>query len=277
MVRNVSVAVYTVQQFFHVLAKLQSDTCRNLLNLTKCELDDFDFCLRIRMPRLWRTNPSCKTARNCVELHNMNLQRNWGGRTLAVKAEQKCVHIFGNEGRSEKWNYRSFAIKAEGKCGGGTSHIWQWKQSVSGEAETRNILRLKVPKFRFRIQNSVWLGALKWHNSASAQGKCCGFEVKFSTTWSFAVPVPYKSFDFKSRCSASAQRIFCDLKFRSFASAQGIYYVSKFSSSAFTNRRIYDLKFRNFAQYTVTWISAVPLTQEKTSFEIPNFCLCTRT
>ena len=35
----------TVQQFFHVLAKLHSDTCRNLLNLTKCELDSFDFLL----------------------------------------------------------------------------------------------------------------------------------------------------------------------------------------------------------------------------------------
>ena len=31
--------------------------------------------------------------------------------------------------------YRSFAIKAEGKCGGGTSHIWQWRQSVSGETD----------------------------------------------------------------------------------------------------------------------------------------------
>ena len=41
----------------------------------------------------------------------------------------------------------------------------------------RNILRLKVPHFRFRIQNSVWLGALKWRNSASAQGKYCGWEV----------------------------------------------------------------------------------------------------
>ena len=57
----------------------------------------------------------------------------------------------------------------------------------------------------------------------------------------------YKSFDFKSRSSASAQRIFCGFKFRS------------------------------FAQYTVTWISAVPLLQEKTSFEIPHFCFCTRT
>ena len=74
---------------------------------------------------LWRANPSCKTARNCVEIHNMNLQRNWGGRALAVKAEQKCIHIFGNEGRSEMWNYSSFAVNAEGKCGGGTSHILQ--------------------------------------------------------------------------------------------------------------------------------------------------------
>ena len=79
-------------------------------------------------------NPSCKTPRNCVEIHNMNLQRNWGGRPLAVKAEQTCVHIFGNEGRPEMWNNRSFAVKAEGKCGGRTSHIWQWRQIVSGEA-----------------------------------------------------------------------------------------------------------------------------------------------
>ena len=100
---------------------------------------------------------------------------------------------------------------------------------------------------------------------------------KFRTTWSFAVPLPYKSFDFKSRSSASAQRIFCDLKFCNFASAQGIYYVSKFSSSAFAQRTICDLKFRILAQYTVTWISAIPLPQEKTSFEIPHFCFCTRT
>ena len=32
-------------------------------------------------------------------------------------------------------------------------------------------------KFRFRIQNSMWLGALKWRNSASAQGKYCGLDV----------------------------------------------------------------------------------------------------
>ena len=124
-----------------------------------------------------------------------------------------------------------------------------------------------MAQFRFRTKKILWLGSyaipLPYKN--------------FSTTWSFAVPLPYKSFDFKSHSSASAQRIFCDLKFRSFASAQWIYYVSKFSSSAFTHRTICDLKFRSFAQYTVTWISTVPLPQEKTSFEIPHFCLCTRT
>ena len=26
-------------------------------------------------------------------------------------------------------------VKAEGKCGGGTTHIWQWRQSVCGEAD----------------------------------------------------------------------------------------------------------------------------------------------
>ena len=80
---------------------------------------------------------------------------------------------------------------------------------------TRNILRLKVPQFRFRIQNSVWLGALKWRNSASAQGKYCGLEVtqfrfhtinlvrlevsqfRFHTralTLSLAVPPPHKEY-----------------------------------------------------------------------------------
>ena len=121
--------------------------------------------------------------------------------------------------------------------------------------------------FRFRTRKILWFGRYAVPLPYN----------KFSTTWSFAVPLPYKSFDFKSRSSASKQRIYCDLKFRSFASAQGIYYVSKFSSPAFAHRTISDLKFRSFAQYTVTWISAVPLPQEKTSFEIPHFCFCTRT
>ena len=80
---------------------------------------------------------------------------------------------------------------------------------------TRNILRLKGSQFRFRIQNSVWLGALKWRNSASAQGKYCDLEVmqfrfhtinlvrlevsqaRFHTralTLSHAVPPPHKEY-----------------------------------------------------------------------------------
>ena len=126
-----------------------------------------------------------------------------------------------------------------------------------------------MAQFRFRTRKILWLGSYSVPLPYN----------KFSTTWSFTVPLPYKSFDFKSRSSASAQRISCDLKFSSFASAQGIYYmyVSKFSSSAFAHRTICDLKFLSLAQYTMTWISAVPLPQEKTSFEIPHFCFCTRT
>ena len=124
-----------------------------------------------------------------------------------------------------------------------------------------------LAQFRFYTRKILWLGSYAVPLPYN----------KFSTTWSFAVPLPYKSFDFKHRSSASAQRISCDLKFHSFASAQGIYFVSKFSSSAFAHRTICDLKFLSFAQYTVTWISAVPLPQEKTSFEIPDFCFCTRT
>ena len=115
-------------------------------------------------------------------------------------------------------------------------HTWNilWQEF---RLRTRNILRLKVPQFRFRIQNSVWLGALKWRNSASAQGKYCGLEVtqfrfhtinlgrlevsqfrfhiraltlspavppphkEYPVTWSFAVSLPHKEYTM-SRSSA---------------------------------------------------------------------------
>ena len=124
-----------------------------------------------------------------------------------------------------------------------------------------------MAQFRFRTRKIMWLGSYAVPLPYN----------EFSTTWSFAVSLPYQSFVFKSSSSASAQRISCDLKFRTFASAQRIYYVSKFSRSAFAHRTICDLKFLRFAQYTMTWISAAPLPQEKTSFEIPHFCFCTKT
>ena len=108
----------------------------------------------------------------------MNLQRNWGGRTLAVKAEQKCVHIFGNEGRSEMWNYRSFAVKAEGKCGGGATHIWQWRQSVSGEADLQIFGSQDWTKVQKRnckslaVQAEMKCGSGTSHLWKSWQNKC---------------------------------------------------------------------------------------------------------
>ena len=108
----------------------------------------------------------------------MNIQGNWGGRTLAVKAEQKCVHIFGNEGRSEIWNYRSFAVKAEGKCGGGTTHIWQLRQSVSGEADLQIFGSQDWTKVQKRncksleVQAEMKCGSGTSHLWKSWQNKC---------------------------------------------------------------------------------------------------------
>ena len=108
----------------------------------------------------------------------MNLQQNWGGRTLALKAEQKCVHIFGNEGRSEMWNYRSFAVKTEGKCGCGTTHIWQWRQSVSGEADLQIFGSLDWAKVQMRnwksleVQAEMKCGSGTSHLWKSWQYKC---------------------------------------------------------------------------------------------------------
>ena len=108
----------------------------------------------------------------------MNLQRNWGGRPLAIKAEQKCVHIFGNEGRSEMWNYRSFAVKAEGKCGGGTSDIWQWRQSVSGEVDLQIFGSQDWAKVQKRncksleVQAEMKCGSGTSHLWKSWQNKC---------------------------------------------------------------------------------------------------------
>ena len=117
-----------------------------------------------------------------------------------------------------------------------------------------------MAQFRFRTKKILCLGSYAVPLLEVSQ---FNFHIR-DLTLSPAVPPPYKE-------------ISCDLKFRSFASAQGIYYVSKSSSPAFAHRTICDLKFLSLAQYTVTLISAVPLPQEKTSFEILHSCFCTRT
>ena len=134
---------------------------------------------------------------------------------------------------------------------------------------TRNILRLKVPQFRFRIQNSVWPGSFEMAQFRFRTRKILwlgSYAIplpynKFSTTWSFVVPLPYKSLFLLSPAIPPPHKEYPSTW--SSAYAQGIYYVSKFSSSAFAHRTICDLKFLSLAQYTVTWISAVPLPQKK--------------
>ena len=102
-----------------------------------------------------------------------------------------------------------------------------------------------------------------------------------STTWSFAVSLPYKSFDFKSRSSASAQRISCDLKFRSAVSLPQQEYTMSRSSAVLLSqtdnlwlevpqfRTIYcDLNYRSSAsaRKDVIWNSALLLLHENITF-----------
>ena len=164
---NVNVAVYTVQQFFHVFAKLHSDTCRNLLNLTKCELDAFDFCLRIRMPRLskrlilhvrqheivWKYIIWTYSGTEEAGLWQSRQRRN-AFTSLGMKPDLKCkttgllqsrqkgsakaeLPIFGNEGRVlvEKPIFRSLAVKIERKCRNETANLWESRQRWYAEAE----------------------------------------------------------------------------------------------------------------------------------------------
>ena len=112
------------------------------------------------------------------------------------------------------------------------------------------------------------LGALKWRNSVSAQGKYCDLEVtqfRFHTINLARLEVSQfrfhtRALTFKSRNYASAQRISCDLKFR-FRTRNIL--CLEVQQYAFAHRTICDLKFLSLAQHTVTWISAVPLPQTK--------------
>ena len=76
------------------------------------------------------------------------------------------------------WNYRYFAVKAEGKCEGGTSHIWQWRQSVSGEADLQIFGSqdwAKVQKRNYRsleVQAEMKCGSGTSHLWKSWQNKC---------------------------------------------------------------------------------------------------------
>ena len=72
------------------------------------------------------------------------------------------------------WNYRSFA----GKCGSGTSHIWQWWQSVSGKADFQILGSqdwAKVQKRNYKsleVQAEMKCGSGTSHLWKSWQNKC---------------------------------------------------------------------------------------------------------
>ena len=144
-----------------MLAKLHSDTCRNLLNLTKRELDAFDFCLRIRMHRLseglilhvrqheiaWKYIILTYSGTEEADLWQSRQSRS-AFTSLGMKADLKCettdllqsrqkgsaeaeLPIFGNEDRMlvEKSIFRSLAVQIERKCRNETANLWKSRQS----------------------------------------------------------------------------------------------------------------------------------------------------
>ena len=143
---------------------------------------------------------------------------------------------------------------------------------------------------KFRSSASAYrivcdLGALKWRNSASAQGKYCDLEVtqfRFHTIKLVRLEVSQfrfhtRALTFKSRNSASAQWISCDLKFRFRTRNILCLEVQQFCFRTQNNlwlevpqfSTIYcDLNFRS---------SASAKKKKKTSFEILHFCFCTWT
>ena len=151
----------------------------------------------------------------------------------------------------------------------------------------RNILRLKVPQFRFRIQNSVWLGTLKWRNSASAQGKYCGLEVtqlrfhtinlvrlevsqfRFRTralTLSLAVPPPHKEYPVTWSSAVSLPHKEYTM---SRSSAVLLSQTDNLWLEVLQFRTIYsDLNFRSSAsaRKDVIWNSALLLLHENITF-----------
>ena len=139
---------------------------------------------------LWRADPSCKTAWNCVEIYIWIYSGTEGAKlcrqdraevwrrnftSLQLKAGRKCrksgtsdlrqsrqsgnaeakLHIFESPCRDEKRNFTSLRMKAERKCGRSrNSDLWQSKQSGSAKAQLhtfRNEDRVLVETPNFRF------------------------------------------------------------------------------------------------------------------------------
>ena len=106
---------------FSTYSPKHSNTCRNLLNLTNCELDCFDFCLRIRIPCLsegliphvrqhkivWKYIMWTYSGTEEAEL--------WQSRQEWRQIWNVKLQIFCNQGRREvrRWNFPYLAMKAD--------------------------------------------------------------------------------------------------------------------------------------------------------------------
>ena len=139
-------------------------------------------------------------------------------------------------------------------------------------------------KFRFRIQNSVCLEALKWRDSASAQGRYCGLEVtQFCFHTINLVRLEVSQFRFHTRAltlspASPPPHKEYSVTWRSAVSLPHKEYTMSRSSAVLLSHTEQSVTWSSAVRTIYCdWISAVPLPQEKTSFEIPHFCFCTRT
>ena len=137
------------------------------------------FCLRIRMLRLseelilhvrrheieWKYIIWTYNGTEDAELWQSRQSRSTFT-SLGMKADLKCETT------------DLFAVNAEGKCGGGTSHIWQWRQSVSGEADLQIFGSQDWAKVQKRncksleVQAEMKCGSGTSHLWKSWQNKC---------------------------------------------------------------------------------------------------------
>ena len=96
---------------------------------------------------------------------------------------------------------------------------------------------------------------------------------KYSTTWIFPVPLPYKSFDFKSRSSASAQIIF-SVTWSSAVSLPHKEYTMSRSSAVLLSHTEQSMTWSSAVSHNILWLE---FRSSASAFEIPHFCFCTGT
>ena len=139
------------------------------------------FCLRIRMPRLseglilhvrqheivWKYLIWTYSQSEEAELWQSRQSRS-AFTSLGMKADLKCE----TADLLQSWQKRSV------ECGGGTRHIWQWRQSVSGEADLQIFGNQDWAKVQTRncksleVQAEMKCGSGTSHLWKSWQNKC---------------------------------------------------------------------------------------------------------